>query len=128
VRGFDLPVEIEIGIDERIGGPSAGMIFAVAIYDSLTPGALLDGQHVAGTGEISPDGQVNPIGGIQQKIAAAADDGARLFLAPADNCGEAAGGNNGDMLVVPVATLQDSIAAIEAFAAGDTDELDTCAS
>lgn len=126
VPGFDLPIEIDIGIDERIGGPSAGMIFAVAIYDSMTPGALLDGQHVAGTGEISPDGEVRPIGGIQQKIAAAADDGARLFLAPAANCEEAAGGNNGDMLVVPVATLTESIAAIESFVAGDVDELATC--
>ncbi|PZF80800.1 YlbL family protein [Jiangella anatolica] len=126
VLGFDLPVDIAIGIDERIGGPSAGMIFAVAIYDTLTPGALLDGVHVAGTGEISPDGDVGPIGGIQQKIAAANHDGAALFLAPASNCDEAVGGNNGDMQVVPIETLDDAVSTIEAFVAGDTDELPAC--
>ncbi|WP_116951245.1 YlbL family protein [Jiangella endophytica] len=124
--GFDLPVDITIGIDERIGGPSAGMIFAVAIYDSLTPGALLDGTHIAGTGEISPDGEVGAIGGIQQKIAAANHDGAELFLAPASNCDEAVGGNNGDMRVVPIETLDDAVSSIEAFVAGDTGDLATC--
>ncbi|TDD95395.1 PDZ domain-containing protein [Jiangella asiatica] len=128
VSGFDIPIDIEIGIDERIGGPSAGMIFAVAIYDTLTEGALLDGRHFAGTGEISPDGEVGPIGGIQQKIAAANHDGAELFLAPVDNCDEAAGGNNGDMLVVPVETLDDAIGTIESFVAGDTEDLPTCQS
>ncbi|WP_026875124.1 YlbL family protein [Jiangella gansuensis] len=126
VAGFDLPIEIDITIDERIGGPSAGMIFAVAIYDTLTPEALLAGQHIAGTGEISPDGEVGPIGGIQQKIAAANHDGAELFLAPAANCDEAVGGNNGDMLVVPVETLDDAIATIESFTDGDTGDLAAC--
>ncbi|SDT52420.1 PDZ domain-containing protein [Jiangella sp. DSM 45060] len=124
--GFDLPVDITIGIDERIGGPSAGMIFAVAIYDTLTPGELLDGVHVAGTGEISPDGEVGPIGGIQQKIAAANHDGAALFLAPASNCDEAVGGNNGDMQVVPIETLDDAVSTIESFVAGDTGDLPAC--
>lgn len=124
--GFDLPVDIQIGIDERIGGPSAGMIFAVAIYDTLTPGALLDGKHIAGTGEITPDGEVGPIGGIQQKIAAANHDGAELFLAPATNCDEAVEGNNGDMRVVPIETLDDAVSTIESFVAGDTDDLPSC--
>ena len=128
VMGYDLPIEIEIGIDDRIGGPSAGMIFAVAIYDTLTPGALLEGNHVAGTGEITVDGEVNPIGGIQQKIAAASADGARLFLAPRDNCDEVAGANNGDMQVVPIETLDQAITTIEAFSAGDTDDLASCPS
>jgi PDZ domain-containing protein len=48
--GYEFPVQIDVNIDERIGGPSAGMIFALAIYDTLTPGALLAGMHVAGTG------------------------------------------------------------------------------
>ena len=126
VEGFDLPVEIEIGIDERIGGPSAGTIFAVAIYDTLTPGALLEGRHVAGTGEITPDGEVNPIGGIQQKIAAASADGAELFLAPEGNCDEAAEANNRDMPVVSITSLEDAISSIEAFVAGDVDSLPSC--
>lgn len=126
VPGFEFPVEIDVNIDERIGGPSAGMIFALAIYDTLTPGALLDGMHVAGTGEITGDGEVGPIGGIQQKIAAASDDGAMLFLAPADNCLEAAEADNGDMQVVRIETLVDAIAAVEAAVDGDVDSLPTC--
>lgn len=125
--GYEFPVQVDVNIDDRIGGPSAGMIFALAIYDTLTPGALLDGMHVAGTGEISAGGDVGPIGGIQQKIAAASDDGASLFLAPADNCDEAVAADNGDMQVVRIETLDDAIAAVEAAAAGDTDALPSCA-
>lgn len=128
VPGYDLPVDIQIGIDERIGGPSAGMIFAVAIYDTLTPGALLDGQHIAGTGEITAEGEINPIGGIQQKIAAASEKGAELFLAPQENCDEVVGANNGDMRVVPIETLDDSIASIESFVGGESDDLASCPS
>jgi PDZ domain-containing protein len=124
--GYEFPVQIDVNIDERIGGPSAGMIFALAIYDTLTPGALLAGMHVAGTGNISPDGEVGPIGGIQQKIAAASEDGATLFLAPAGNCDEAAVADPGDMRVVRIETLDDAIAAVETAAAGDTDSLPSC--
>lgn len=126
--GYEFPVQIDVNIDERIGGPSAGMIFALAIYDNLTPGALLDGMHVAGTGTVSADREVGPIGGIQQKIAAAADDGATLFLAPAGNCDEAAAADPGEMRVVRIETLDDAIAAIETAAAdtGDTSALPSC--
>jgi PDZ domain-containing protein len=124
---FEFPVEVEIGIDERIGGPSAGMIFALAIFDTLTPGDLLEDEHVAGTGEISPDGEVGPIGGIAQKIAAANEAGASLFLAPADNCDEAAGANGGDMRVVPIEDLDDAINAVTAFVDGDVEALAACA-
>ena len=124
--GYEYPVEIEVNIDDRIGGPSAGTVFALAIYDTLTPGTLLDGMHVAGTGVISPDGEVGPIGGIQQKIAAASEEGATLFLAPAGNCDEAAAADPGDMRVVRIETLDDAIAAVETAAAGDTSSLPSC--
>jgi Lon-like protease len=125
--GYDFPVQIDVNIDERIGGPSAGMIFALAIYDTLTPGALLDGLHVAGTGNIGSTGDVGPIGGIPQKIAAASEEGASLFLAPADNCDEVIGTDSGDMQVVRIETLDDAIAAVEAAAAGQADSLPSCA-
>jgi Lon-like protease len=124
--GYEFPVEIEVHLDDRIGGPSAGMIFALAIYDTLTPGAMLDGLHVAGTGEISAAGQVGPIGGIQQKIAAASGDGVELFLAPSANCDDVAGARNGDMQVASIETLDDAIAAVEAAANGDADSLPSC--
>lgn len=124
--GYEYPVQIDVNIDDRIGGPSAGTVFALAIYDTLTPGALLDGMHVAGTGAISPDGEVSPIGGIQQKIAAASEEGATLFLAPAGNCDEAAAADPGDMRVVRIETLDDAIGALETAAAGDTSSLPSC--
>jgi PDZ domain-containing protein len=124
--GYKFPIQVEVHINERIGGPSAGMIFALAIYDTLTPGALLEGLRVAGTGEINGDGEIGAIGGIQQKIAAAVDDDIELFLAPASNCDDVAGARNGDMQVVSIETLDDAIEAVEAAAAGDTDSLPSC--
>jgi PDZ domain-containing protein len=126
--GYDFPVQIDVSIDDRIGGPSAGMIFALAIYDTLTPGALLDGLHVAGTGEISGDGDVGPIGGIQQKIAAAANQSVDLFLAPVENCDDVPGADAEDMQIVSIDTLEDAIAAVEAVAAGNGSDLPTCPS
>lgn len=126
IDSYEFPFEIDVTIDDRIGGPSAGMIFAIAIYDTLTPGALLDGLHVAGTGEIAGTGEVAPIGGIQQKIAAASEQGVELFLAPASNCDDVVGADPGDMQVVSVETLDAAIAAIEATADGDGADLPTC--
>jgi Lon-like protease len=124
--GYEYPVQIDVNIDERIGGPSAGMVFALAIYDTMTPGTLLDGMHIAGTGTISAEGEVGAIGGIQQKIAASSDEGASLFLAPAGNCDEAALADPGDMRVVRIETLDDAIAAVEDAAAGNSDSLPSC--
>lgn len=86
---FRFPFEVDLNISENIGGPSAGMMFSVAIYDVLTPGSLTDGKKIAGTGEVDPEGTIGAIGGLQQKLAAAQRDDARLFLVPADNCKEA---------------------------------------
>lgn len=102
-----------------IGGPSAGMIFTLAVVDKLSPGELNGGRHVAGTGTIAEDGTVGPIGGISHKVAGAREAGAELFLAPEDNCREAARAKTGDMVVASVATLDDAISAMHAFAAGE---------
>ena len=74
---------------EDVGGPSAGLMFSLGIVDKLTPGELNGGRFVAGTGTITPEGDVGPIGGIGQKMAGARGQGAELFLAPKDNCPEA---------------------------------------
>jgi PDZ domain-containing protein len=113
---FDFPIEITNNVGEEVGGPSAGAMFALAIYDRLTPGSLTGGRTVAGTGEIAPDGTVGPIGGIRQKIAGAAEDGAEVFLVPATNCGEAAEGDDHGMTLVEVTKLDDAIASLEALA------------
>lgn len=113
--GYDFPFDVDINVDSNIGGSSAGLIFAMAVYDTLTPGSLTGGAPVAGTGTMAPDGTVGPIGGIAQKIASARDDGAELFLVPADNCGEALGARNGDMQLVKATNFDDALASIKTW-------------
>jgi Lon-like protease len=122
---FDFPIDVQIQI-ENIGGPSAGMMFALAIIDRLTPQDELAGTAVAGTGTVSVDGQVGPIGGIEQKMVGALRDGAHWFLAPEANCGEVVGNIPEGMRVVKVATLHDARTAIEAIGEGTGDALPTC--
>jgi PDZ domain-containing protein len=109
--GYRYAPQISFDIGQRIGGPSAGLVFALAIYDKITPGGLLAGTHVAGTGSITPDGEVGGIGGIQEKIAGADEAGADVFLVPAPNCDDLAGVRT-DMTLVRVATLEDAVSAL----------------
>lgn len=123
--GYDLPLEIDITLADRIGGPSAGLVFALGIVDKLTPGALTGGATVAGTGEISPDGEVGRIGGIRQKVYGAEDAGATVFLAPAGNCEELEGFET-DLRIVRVETLSGAVDALEALAAGEEEAVPEC--
>ena len=109
--GYAYGPRISYDLGQKIGGPSAGLVFALAIYDKLTPGELLAGQHVAGTGTIDPTGVVGGIGGIQEKIAGAEAAGATTFLVPAPNCGDLAGVRT-SMRLVRVATLDDAVRAV----------------
>jgi Lon-like protease len=124
-QAWDLPVDISIDVPGAIGGSSAGLVFSLGIVDRLTPGALLDGSAVAGTGEISPDGTVGPISGVQQKISAAREAGVSLFLAPSANCSSVVGAQAGDMAVVPVDTLDEAVDVLTAVADG-ADSLPSC--
>jgi len=119
--GFEFPFEIEITLGEEIGGPSAGLVFALGIVDKLTPGALTEGAYVAGTGTIEADGTVGPIGGIQQKVSAARDVGADVFLVPADDCSAAVAAGVEGIQLVRVETLADARASLEAIAEGGSD-------
>lgn len=116
-------VDVEYNLND-IGGPSAGMMFSLAVIDKLSPGALNGGNMVAGTGTISEDGSVGPIGGIVHKINASEEEGVELFLAPSDNCAEAVSRDHGDMVVASVDTIDDAITQMDNFANGD--EVDTC--
>ncbi|HJY95309.1 MAG TPA: PDZ domain-containing protein, partial [Streptosporangiaceae bacterium] len=82
---FKFPFTVKFSVGD-IGGPSAGMMFALGIIDKLTSKDLTGGKFIAGTGEIEVSGKVDPIGGIQQKMVGARDAGATIFLAPASNC------------------------------------------
>lgn len=122
----DFPVDVTIAIDPAIGGPSAGLMFSLGIYDLLTKGSLTDGEAIAGTGTIDAGGAVGPIGGIQQKIVAARRAGAELFLVPPDNCDEAVAAPNGDMRLVEAPTMHSALQSVEAWAADPRADLPTC--
>ncbi|HWM72767.1 MAG TPA: S16 family serine protease [Nocardioides sp.] len=124
--GFRFPFDVSVNISPDIGGPSAGLMFSLAIYDTLTPGSLTDDEIVAGTGEIAPDGRVGPIGGIQQKVVAARDSGAELFLVPEANCEEALQADNGDMQLVLAQTMHTARLAIEEWADDRDAALPSC--
>ena len=121
----DSPVEASFGLSD-VGGPSAGMMFALGLVDKITPGALTGSKDIAGTGTINMDGQVGPIGGIQQKIAGAHGAGSKFFLAPASNCDEVKGHEPEGMQVFAVSTLHEAVTATEAIASGNTSGLTTC--
>jgi PDZ domain-containing protein len=116
-EGYKFPFTVRISVGD-IGGPSAGMMFALGIIDKLTPMNLTGGKFIAGTGEITAAGQVQPIGGIQQKMVGARDAGATVFLAPAGNCADTAGAVPAGLRVVKVSTLSQAIADLEALKAG----------
>jgi PDZ domain-containing protein len=96
VPTFPFGVSISSG---DIGGPSAGLMWALGLDDLLTPGDLTGGRTIAGTGTIAPDGSVGPIGGVGDKVAAAKAAGAKVFLVPAGNLAEARAGSEGVRLV-----------------------------
>jgi Lon-like protease len=106
VATFPFGITISSG---DIGGPSAGLMWALGLYDLLTPGDLTGGRIVAGTGEIARDGTVEPIGGVQDKIAAARAAGAKVFLVPVANLAEART-VSGDLKLVPVRTFSQALA------------------
>jgi Lon-like protease len=112
---FPFTVDISVG---NIGGPSAGMMFALGIIDKLTKDNLTGGKFIAGTGEINAAGQVGAIGGIQQKLVAARSAGATIFLTPAGNCANTAGAVPAGLRIVKVATLSAAVDDLEAIQAG----------
>lgn len=125
---YDFPFEVSVNIDENIGGPSAGLIFSLAVYDTLTPGALTGGTAIAGTGTIDEAGRVEPIGGIQQKIVAAADSGADMFLVPPGNCESATalGLDEEEMRLVKAPTMSSAVRSIEAYVDDPAADLPRC--
>lgn len=106
--GYRYEPVVTFGVSQEIGGPSAGLVFALTVYDRITPGDLLRGRSVAGTGEIDPQGRVRPIGGIQEKIAGAERSGATVFLVPANNCKDLTGLQT-RLELIRVDTLDDAV-------------------
>ncbi|HEX7056922.1 MAG TPA: SepM family pheromone-processing serine protease [Bacilli bacterium] len=124
VQADDPAKQVSIQVDD-IGGPSAGLMFSLEIFNQLTPGDLTKGYRIAGTGEIDPQGNVGVIGGIRHKVVAADREKADIFFAPEDlkfqdpkyppilNYSEAvaeAKAIGTKMKVVPVKTMDDALA------------------
>ncbi|GAB3591237.1 PDZ domain-containing protein [Angustibacter peucedani] len=122
---YDFPVDVKFATKD-VGGPSAGMMFALGIYDLLTPGDLTGGAKIAGTGTIDGAGNVGPIGGIAQKLVGAKNAGAQWFLAPSSNCDEVVGNVPSGLRVVKTSTLHESRTDVEKIAAGQGGSLPTC--
>jgi PDZ domain-containing protein len=95
-------------------------MFALGIVDKLEPGSLTGGRYVAGTGEITPEGDVQPIGGIQQKLRGARGKGATLFLVPADNCKDAKANRPAGLQLARVTSLASALSALQTVRDGGT--------
>lgn len=113
----DVDFDITISLAD-VGGPSAGLMFALSIVDKLTPGPLAGNTFVAGTGEIEPTGEVGSIGGIPFKMIRAREEGATVFLVPAGNCAEAAARVPEGLQLVRVESLAGAVMALDDLRAG----------
>jgi Lon-like protease len=121
----DYPFTVRIGLKD-VGGPSAGLMFALGIVDKLTPGSLTDGAFVAGTGEIDDNGKVGPIGGITQKMIAARRAGATVFLAPSGDCAEAITAVPKGLHLVRVTSLDSALSALDTLRTNPDAKVPAC--
>lgn len=112
------PFTVDLGLANQIGGPSAGLMFALGIIDKVGKHDLTGGRFIAGTGTIDSTGKVGPIGGIALKMIAARDKGATVFLAPAGNCPDVVNATPAGLTVVKVATLHQAVQDLLAIKAG----------
>lgn len=120
------PFTVRIRLSD-VGGPSAGLMFAMGIVDLLTPGPLTGGKIIAGTGTITAAGEVGPIGGIQQKILGAKASGASVFLVPAANCADARSVDSaGAPRLVKVDTLAGAVKAVDALRISPAASVPSC--
>lgn len=151
-QSYDLPAHVQYNLD-GVGGPSAGLMLALGTVDKLSEGTLLADEdaggdpyrsYISGTGTIDANGKVGAIGGIKYKILATGRYGARYFLAPKENCDSIvkmqaedpalfnyyhAGQVKGEMVVIPVSTLEEAVKTVEAIKSGTPDDsLSRCGS
>jgi Lon-like protease len=112
VDEFVVPFEVALAPDVRIGGPSAGLMVAITIYDLLSEEDLLAGRTVMGTGSLDADGRVGPVGGVPEKMVAAADHGADLVFVPALQLEDALSDRAGRPRVIGVDTFEEALEAL----------------
>ncbi|WP_031008448.1 S16 family serine protease [Streptomyces sp. NRRL F-5727] len=125
------PAEVKVELHlADVGGPSAGLLFALGVVDKLDGngdgGDLTGGRTVAGTGTIAPDGKVGAVGGVSLKTQAAARDGATVFLVPKDECSDAEAELPDGMRLVPVSTLSDAVTSLRDLGQGRESKVPSC--
>ncbi|MBP3222582.1 MAG: pdz/dhr/glgf protein [Actinomycetaceae bacterium] len=120
-----MPLEVNFHLGD-IGGPSAGLMLSIGVYDYLTQGSLGETQKIAGTGTISLSGEVGAIGGIKHKMQGAKNEGARYFIAPALNCDDVVGNVPSGLSVYAVHTLDQAIYTVRSIGRQDVTGLLTC--
>jgi len=111
---FDFPFEIDIKTG-NVGGPSAGLMMALNVYNNLIPEDITNSMIVAGTGTIEIDGSVGPVGGIKQKIIAAKRAGAELILVPVANFEEASQFETDKTAIVAVDSFDEALSVISQY-------------
>ena len=117
---YAFPFKVTIQLND-VGGPSAGLMFALGVYDKLTPDDLTGGRKIAGTGTIDASGIVGPIGGIKEKMYGARNAGAQYMFVPAENCDEAYGHVPSGIRIFKVATMTDALTDLAVIALPDSD-------
>jgi Predicted secreted protein containing a PDZ domain len=115
--GYSYAPKVSFAVDPTIGGSSAGLMFSIAIYSMLSEQDLIGGRDIAGTGTVDADGRVGAIGGIQEKLAAAARDQSTIFLMPRANCVDLAAIPN-TISAVAVDNLGDAVSALQGTGVG----------
>lgn len=123
-RGYRFPFKVSFSLAD-VGGPSAGLMFALGVVDKLTREDLTGGQVIAGTGTIDDGGVLGEISGIEMKMRGAAAGGATVFLLPRGNCDAALGDVPKGLRLVPAKTLKEALGALELVRAG-SDDLPRC--
>lgn len=116
---YDFPVDVSIEL-ENVGGPSAGLVFALGVMEKLTPEQEIPDGVFAGSGTITASGDVGAVGGIQHKAFGASAAGATVFLVPRDNCQALGGLQIEGMAIVPVSTLDEALEVFDLIESGQT--------
>ncbi len=111
---FDFPFEVDIKTG-NVGGPSAGLMMALNVYNNLIPDDITNSLIIAGTGTIEIDGSVGPVGGIKQKVIAAKRAGSQLILVPTANFEEAFPLSTDETAIVAVNTFEEALKVISDY-------------
>ncbi len=122
VMGYSYAPQVTINLDPALGGPSAGLMLALAIFERITPGDIAGSRVIAGSGEIDGSGAVKAVGGIREKLAGAGRAGANIFFVPDANCTDLAGVES-PVRIVSVASLEDAINSLDLLADPATEQL-----